>query len=77
MKTSVVIPATDGNFGYLNCILRHYEDGSSIPDEVVISISNAHLIEDHEINRLEDKFSKSFELKILRHREVMIQGPNP
>jgi len=76
MKTSVVIPATNGNFGYLNCILRHYEDGSLIPDEVVISISNAHLLDSNKINELEDKFKDSFELKVLRHSTQMTQGPN-
>jgi len=76
MKTSVVIPATNGNFGYLNCILRHYEDGSVRPDEVVISISNAHLLDGAEIDKLENKFGKSFIVNILRHDQKMIQGPN-
>ena len=76
MKTSVVIPATSGNFGYLNCILRHYEDGSVRPDEVVISISNANLLNEEDIDELENKFSNSFELKIIRHNKTMIQGPN-
>ena len=76
MKTSVVIPATDGNFGYLNCILRHYEDGVEKPDEVVVSISNSHLIKPRYIDALENKFSRSFDMKILKHDKQMIQGPN-
>ena len=76
MKTSVVIPATNGNFGYLNCILRHYEDGVEKPDEVVISISNSHKIKPQLIDDLENKFSRSFEVKMLRHERQMIQGPN-
>ena len=76
MKTSVVIPATDGNFGYLNCILRHYEDGVEKPDEVVVSISNSHLIKQQDIDALGNKFSRSFDMKILRHEKRMVQGPN-
>lgn len=76
MKTSVVIPATNANFGYLNCILRHYEDGVEKPDEVVVSISNSHLIKPRYIDALENKFSRSFDMKILRHEKQMIQGPN-
>tara|TARA_B100000287_G_C20674758_1_gene794784 strand:+ start:6842 stop:7585 length:744 start_codon:yes stop_codon:yes gene_type:complete len=76
MKTSVVIPATNGNFGYLNCILRHYEDGVEIPDEIVVSISNSHLVDSGSIDALENKFKNSFELKVLRHEETMLQGPN-
>ena len=76
MKISVVIPATDGNFGYLNCILRHYEDSTQTPNEVVISISNAHKLESSDIDWLEDKFKNTFELKVIRHSCTMIQGPN-
>lgn len=76
MKTSVVIPATNGNFGYLNCILRHYEDGTELPDEVIISLSNAHLVDQNEIDDLERKFIRSFSIKVLRHNKTMIQGPN-
>ena len=75
MKTSVVIPATNGNFGYLNCILRHYEDGVEKPDEVVISISNSHKVKSQLIDDLENKFKRSFDVKILRHEKQMIQGP--
>lgn len=76
MKTSVVIPATNGNFGYLNCILRHYEDGTVKPDQLVVSISNAHLLEKSEIDALESRFSDVFDLKVIRHEKTMIQGPN-
>ena len=76
MRTSVVIPATNGNFGYVNCILRHYEDGKIRPDEVVVSISNAHLLDSQKIDDLENRFKDAFELKVLRHNRKMIQGPN-
>lgn len=77
MKTSLVIAATDGNFGYLNCILAHYRDGTVKPDQVVLSISNAHLIDSQRISFLRDKYSSVFEdLKIIEHNKIMIQGPN-
>jgi len=42
----------------------------------VISISNAHLLESGEIDELEKKFSGYFDLNIIRHDKIMIQGPN-
>lgn len=77
MKTSLVIAATNGNFPYLSCILAHYRDGTIKPDQVVISISNAHLVNPIELYGLKRKYSSIFEdLKILEHNQTMIQGPN-
>ena len=77
MKTSLVIQATNGNFSYLKCILSHYRDGTIKPDQVVISLSNAHLVKKKQIEDLEKKFEGVFkDLKILQHNKVMVQGPN-
>ena len=77
MKTSLVIPATNGNFNYLQCILSHYRDGTVKPDQVVISLSNAHLVKKKKIEELEKKFENIFQnLKIVQHDKVMVQGPN-
>ena len=59
MKTSLVIPATNGNFEYLKCILAHYRDGTVKPDQVIVSLSNAHLVKN--TGDLEDKFKDTFE----------------
>ena len=75
MKTTLVIPATNGNFNYLRCILSHYQDGSVKPDQVIISLSNAHLVSN--IEDLEQRFRGVFEdFKILKHNQTMVQGPN-
>ena len=75
MKTSLVIPATNGNFEYLKCILAHYRDGTVKPDQVIVSLSNAHLVKN--TGDLEDKFKDTFEdFQILKHNQTMIQGPN-
>lgn len=77
MKTSVVIAATNGNFGYLDCILAHYRDGTIRPNQLVISVSNAHLIDAQRISSLRGKYSSIFEdLKIIEHNKIMVQGPN-
>lgn len=77
MKTSLVIAATNGNFAYLDCVLAHYRDGSLRPDQVVVSLSNAHLVNVDDLNNLKSKYSQIFEdLKILEHDKTMIQGPN-
>lgn len=75
MKTSLVIPATNGNFGYLHCLLRHYQDGTVLPDETIVSISNAHLIDRNIISGLQARFD-NLNLKIICHDKQMIQGPN-
>ena len=75
MKTTLVIPATDGNFNYLRCILSHYQDGSVKPDQVIVSLSNAHLV--NNIQDLEQRFDGVFEdFRILKHTQRMVQGPN-
>lgn len=77
MKTSLVIPATNGNFNYLRCILSHYQDGTVRPDQVVISLSNAHLVGKNKIERLKIRFDGFFDdLKIIEHNCIMVQGPN-
>lgn len=77
MKTSLVIAATNGNFSYLDCVLAHYRDGVVKPDQVVISLSNAHLVNASRISALKTKYSDIFEdLKLLQHNHIMVQGPN-
>jgi hypothetical protein len=44
MKTSLIIPAIPRHFSYLPLILNCYLAGSIRPDEVVISLSEAHLV---------------------------------
>lgn len=75
MKTSVVIPATPGNFVFLNSVIENYAEGTVKPDEVVVSLSNAHLVSG--VDELENRFSSKFEdFKVLRHEKIMVQGPN-
>ena len=77
MKFSLVIPSTQNHFQYLDCILYHYSRGTVLPDEVVVSISNSHLIDQSLIDGLEHKFSKVFDsLIILRHNFSIQEGPN-
>jgi len=77
MKTSLVIPATNGNFNYLKCILSHYQDGTVKPDQVVISLSNSHLVDQKLICQLKERFEGVFEdYKLLEHTSTLVQGPN-
>jgi hypothetical protein len=77
MKISLVIPSTQSHFKYLDCILSHYLSGTVPPNEVIISLSNSHLVDKELVNNLENKFSKLFEnFLILRHTTQIQEGPN-
>ena len=75
MKTSVVIPATPGNFVFLNSVIQNYAEGTVKPDEIVVSLSNGCYVDG--VDALEKRFSSVFEdFKVLIHDKVMVQGPN-
>jgi hypothetical protein len=77
MKTSLVIPSTNLHFRNIDCILSHYAEGTVKPDEVIVSISNAHLVDDYKIKDIKDKFKNTFEnFELIEHNTKMVQGPN-
>tara|TARA_Y100001963_G_scaffold130038_1_gene185901 strand:+ start:1679 stop:2527 length:849 start_codon:yes stop_codon:yes gene_type:complete len=77
MKTSLIIPSTEYHFHHMNWILRCYEQGTVKPDEIIVSVSNSHMIPKNDIRLINDKFKKSFDsLKILEHTKPIPEGPN-
>tara|TARA_B100000287_G_scaffold86833_1_gene79454 strand:- start:62435 stop:63184 length:750 start_codon:yes stop_codon:yes gene_type:complete len=77
MKTSLVIPSTNNHFHYVDCILKHYAAGTVRPDEVIISISNGHLMDVDAICNLQNKYENSFDtVNIVSHNMTVPEGPN-
>lgn len=77
MKTSLLIPAIPGHFDYLPTILKCYLEGTVKPDEVIISLSESHLIAPERISSLTDYFSARFDnFIILQHSSQLWHGPN-
>jgi hypothetical protein len=77
MKISLVIPSTTNHFKYVDCILKNYELGTVKPDEVIVSISNGHLLDEQNLKNIELKYKNSFEkLKFIINPFQVMEGPN-
>lgn len=77
MKTSLIVPCVPHHFAGLANILRYYHAGTSIPDEVVVSLSNSHLISNELIERFKSEMSNLFkDFILLEHNVKMTHGPN-
>ena len=76
-KISLVIPSIPGHVQYLAELLIAYAKGDEKPDEVVISLSNAHQVwkwQKNNIEKLGNELFNSF--KLIRHRRTLLHGPN-
>ena len=76
-QLSLVIPSTPNEYRYLPGILDAYAAGIEKPDEVIITMSNAHQIWRSELNNLEAMGERLFDrFKLLRHQRRLTHGPN-
>jgi hypothetical protein len=77
MTLSLVIPSTPNHFQYVDCIIKHYLNGTVIPDEIIVSVSDSHQINPKIFNLLKKKYLKSYpNLIILKHTHMVPEGPN-
>ena len=84
MKTSLVIPCTPQHFvESLPSVLKAYSNSTKLPDEVVISLSEARLVQRHSMSLDDAKFlSKCVKNEIfenfilLSHYDKKSHGPN-
>ena len=77
MKISNVIPCTPSHFLGLPPILDLIVEGTRIPEEIVISLSNAHTVLPYLIEKVEEHYSQKVEkFTILQHNKTMTAGPN-
>jgi Glycosyl transferase family 2 len=77
MTISLIIPTTPNHFKYLKCVLSHYLNGTVLPDEVIISISNSHQIDRVLIDSLKNDYENKFKRFILVENNYRVEeGPN-
>ena len=77
MTLSLVIPSTPNHFQYVDCIIKNYLNGTVIPDEIIISVSNSHQIDSKIFDSLIDKYFNTYpNLKIIKHNHIVPEGPN-
>lgn len=74
MKTSVIIPCHPAHAPLLDHLLHAYADQTQVPDEIVISLSEAPLVS-ATVRKLEEEHWP-FSLKILKHKEKYPPGKN-
>ncbi len=75
LKTSVIIPCASSHFPLLEGLLTSYAKQTRLPDEIVISLSEAESVGQLSIAALEQK-SWGFALKIIPHEKKLVPGAN-
>lgn len=75
MKTTIIIPCHYLHFYLIPELLSHYENQTIIPDEIVVSLSEAHKVQDKLIVKVENT-KYPFQLKIIKSQEVLYGGQN-
>jgi len=84
MKISLVIPCTPYHFcNSLAEVLKSYENGTVVPDEVVVSLSEARKVKKNSLNKEASQYLNRCasngvfkEFKILSHSTKQTHGPN-
>lgn len=72
---SVIIPCYYGHFMHLENLLMEYTKQTVYPDEIVISLSEAHKINQKKIKNLENK-GFPFKVNILKTKHQLFAGEN-
>ncbi|MCX5921926.1 MAG: glycosyltransferase [Candidatus Dependentiae bacterium] len=75
LKTSIIIPCSSRHAVHLYDLLKLYEAQTVLPDEVVISLSDVHLVERHIIDKLCQQPWR-FCVQLLITPETLFAGPN-
>ena len=75
LKTSLIVPCYHGHFRHLNNLLKMYLNQTVLPDEIVISLSEANLIKPKELENIQ-KTDWPFKLVLLTTNEQLYAGQN-
>ncbi len=75
LTTSIIIPCAPGHVKYLYNLLQLYEQQTSLPNEIVISLSEAYQIDQNILNALKNA-PWPFTLKLLLSNEKLFAGQN-
>ncbi|MFS2013763.1 glycosyltransferase [Azospirillum sp. CT11-132] len=77
MKLSLVIPCTHRDVVLVPDLLEAYANGTELPDQVIVSVSNAHMADGAVLERIATIGIARFpEILILKHHRRMFHGPN-
>ena len=77
MKLSLVIPCTHRDVTLVPRLLRLYAEGTVKPDQVVVSVSNAHMADTAVLEEVARVSVAAFdEILVLKHQRRMMHGPN-
>ncbi len=75
LTTTVIIPCTPKHFVHIYPLLEHYANQTTLPDEVVISLSYAHQANPWELMRVKEK-QWPFPVQVLEHTGKKTAGQN-
>ena len=75
MKTSVIVPCCGKHFHHLFPLLVEYTKQTCFPDEMVISLSDCHMLRKNDIDMLE-KQPWPFRIKIIQHERKKTAAEN-
>jgi cellulose synthase/poly-beta-1,6-N-acetylglucosamine synthase-like glycosyltransferase len=75
LKTSVIIPCYYKHFMYIFELVSDYCQQTIIPDEIVISLSEAHLVDKSEIEKLRN-YNWPFKVILLTTEKKLYAGEN-
>jgi cellulose synthase/poly-beta-1,6-N-acetylglucosamine synthase-like glycosyltransferase len=75
LKTSVIIPCYYKHFMYIFELISDYCQQTIIPDEIVISLSEAHLVDKSEIEKLRN-YNWPFKVILLTTEKKLYAGEN-
>lgn len=75
LTTTVIIPCTPKHFVHIYPLLEHYANQTTLPDEVVISLSYAHQANPWELMRVKQK-QWPFPVQLLEHAGKKTAGEN-
>lgn len=73
---SIVIPATPGDAAFLPDLLRAFNQGTRLPDEVIISISSAQDMQKTLIAEIEEAYGQINRGCVLLNREILLASGN-
>jgi hypothetical protein len=72
---SVIIPCHYKHFNYIDNLLRHYENQTILPDEIIISISEYFKIYQPDLIKTMEK-SRKIPVKFILNKEYLYAGEN-
>ncbi len=75
LKISVIVPCHPTHFPLLDPLFAAYERQTSRPDEIVVSLSESHLIPDADVQALEKK-AWPFRVLMIQSRAKQLPGTN-